>query len=204
MWLPFLRTLAALGLIAGLGGPSAFAASGVQAPTAGAVRGPYAHLRDGTKIGKGEEYTWWQRKRIFDENRRRNGGVLRSDDPNNSFQVLRPAQISRAGEPGLPDDAVVDHIRPKVSPKGKKYDGTNSYWNARVVSRAHNLHKSNLLDPFDSPIAAVAKRSQAKVSFEGKRFEGTSSRLSARVPSAAGTAQKFLLDPFSSPTASAR
>ena len=69
----------------------------VEVRDASALRSDYGHLKDGTKVAKGAEFTWWQRKKIFDENRKRNGGVLRSDDPNDKFQDLRPAQMSRSG-----------------------------------------------------------------------------------------------------------
>ncbi len=105
--------------------------------------GPYSHL-DGTDrilIEPGRDFTPGQKLKIYAANMRRNGGVIKSDDPTDPYQVLKMPErsVSRGmGGTGQPRDmASVDHIVPKDK------DGTNDYSNAQVISIAHNNAKRN-------------------------------------------------------------
>ncbi len=75
-----------------------------------------------------------QRKAIFEANRRRNGGVLRSDL---SGVELEKGQKSKKGVKPSPREAQIDHA--KAAAKG----GTNRSSNALVLSREENRAKSD-------------------------------------------------------------
>lgn len=99
--------------------------------------GPYSHLDESRhSIGEGKEFTQAQKRKIIEENMRRNGGELRSDL---SGELLYPATQCKKGE--LPEhfweEVQIDHIFPKS--KG----GSNSFSNAQVLSRRENLMKSD-------------------------------------------------------------
>ena len=110
--------------------------------------GPYAHLdgTDRTKIESGRSFTGSQKDKILKENMRRNGGVIRSDDPLDPYQdlVLPPQGRPRPGEyPSVPpNQAQIDHITPRIGPDGRPL-GTNDYSNAQVISAYWNNAKSN-------------------------------------------------------------
>lgn len=74
---------------------------------------------------------------MLQENMKRNGGVVKSDNPNDYFEVLTKAQKSQRGVTPSPDEWQFDHIIPKD--KG----GTNSYSNCQIVSRKFNRKKWN-------------------------------------------------------------
>lgn len=95
-------------------------------------KGPYAHLKDGPGVGPGKEFTDKQKKTILDENRRMNGGTLKSD--RSGIDLAAPQQ-SRKGERPPANEAQVDH-RVSLS-KG----GENSFVNAQVLSRKENRDK---------------------------------------------------------------
>lgn len=98
---------------------------------------PYASAQklDGTTIiGRGMPFTAAQKRIIYDMNRRRNGGVLRSDL--SGILLVAPARSQRGVTPP-PNEAQIDHIYPRSR------GGTNSYSNAMVLSRAENRAKSN-------------------------------------------------------------
>lgn len=97
-------------------------------------KGPYSHLDDPPDVGPYQDFTADQKRAILDENRKRNGGVLRDDDTD---EELVPSQKSRKGVTPPENEAQVDHVYPKS--KG----GTNSYKNAKVISRKRNREKSN-------------------------------------------------------------
>ena len=103
----------------------------------------YSGISDNTKIKKGGDFTKSQKRKILEENRRKNGGVLRSDDPADEFYGKDLEQPPKGPfEPGkypsVPkNQAQVDHIVPKIGKDGKPL-GTNAYENARVISAAHN------------------------------------------------------------------
>lgn len=95
---------------------------------------PYAHLKDGPKVGPGKEFTRNQSEIIYDENKRRNGGILKSD--RSGIDLVEPKQ-SRKGEKPPANEAQIDHIVPRF--KG----GENSFANAQVLSRKENRDKWN-------------------------------------------------------------
>jgi len=102
--------------------------------------GPYGNLEDPPNVGPGKDFTPEQKKKIYDENRRRNGGKLLDDD---TGQPLEPPKKSRRGVKPPPNEAQVDHIIPKKPANPNIPPGTNSYKNAKVISRQRNRAKSN-------------------------------------------------------------
>jgi hypothetical protein len=100
--------------------------------------GPYKDIRDKTVIAPFKSFTSSQKAKILAANRARNGGRLRSDDPNDPYQELsepvRSVSVGMGGPPGGQDLAMasVDHIVPESR------GGTNSYGNARVISQSYN------------------------------------------------------------------
>jgi RHS repeat-associated protein len=100
-------------------------------------RGPYSHLEDHPSVGEGKDFTAAQKEKIIAENKQRNGGVVKSDDPNDPHQILVKPSKSEEGVTPPQNEWQVDHIVPLD--KG----GSNSFTNARVVSRELNREKSN-------------------------------------------------------------
>ncbi|EKE19463.1 MAG: hypothetical protein ACD_9C00006G0002 [uncultured bacterium] len=113
---------------------------GITQQTTGEVKGPYSHLEDPESIAPGKDYTPSQKKKILEENRRKNNGVLRDDE---TGEILSEPQKSQKGVTPPTNEAQVDHIKPK-NPKDENVEpGSNSYSNARVISRERNIQKSN-------------------------------------------------------------
>lgn len=100
-------------------------------------KSPYRHLKDPPGVGKGKNPTKAQKRRLIEENKKRNGGVVKSDDPKDFYSRLTKAKKSTSGVTPRPDEWQIDHIIPKS--KG----GTNSYKNLRVISRKLNRQKSD-------------------------------------------------------------
>ena len=103
----------------------------------GRTTNPYAYLEDGPNVGEGKNFTAAQKQKMLEENMKRNGGVVKSDNPNDYFETLTKPQKSQKGVTPSPDEWQFDHIIPKD--KG----GTNSYSNCQIVSRKFNREKWN-------------------------------------------------------------
>ena len=93
---------------------------------------PYAHLIDPPNVGPGKDFTASQKSQIIQENRLRNGGVVKSDL--SGIELVQP-QKSMKGVTPSPLEWQIDHIVPKSA------GGTNSYANAQVLSRLENRVK---------------------------------------------------------------
>lgn len=94
--------------------------------------GPYKHLADPPDVGPFKHFTPEQKAKIIEENRKNNGGALRSDKSASNL-VLTTARAR--GVKVNPDEVNIDHIFPRS--KG----GWNSYANAMVLSFSENLEK---------------------------------------------------------------
>jgi hypothetical protein len=125
---------------------------GGQRNTSTSKPGPYGHLdgKDNITIAAGRDFQPAQKKKIRRENKKRNKGVLRSDDPNDPLfgQDLVPPPLGKR-QPGkfpkVPDNqAQVDHIIPRIGPDGQPL-GTNAYSNAQIISALWNNILRNAL-----------------------------------------------------------
>lgn len=96
--------------------------------------GKYSSLPDPKNMGEGKSFTRSQKKTILEENRRNNGGELKSDISGKSLDS--PTQSTKGVKANM-NQAEVDHMYPKS--KG----GTNSSSNAQVISKEENLKKLN-------------------------------------------------------------
>jgi RHS repeat-associated protein len=101
---------------------------------------PYSHLKDPSTVGPGKDFTPSQKRKIIEENRRMNGDVVKSDE---SGTVTTKPQKSQKGVTPDPNEYQIDHIDPKNPSDPSATPGTNSYSNARVLTRAENRAKSN-------------------------------------------------------------
>ncbi len=102
--------------------------------------GPYSHLQDPPNVGAGKDFEPAQKEAIYQENMRRNGGVIRADDTGEELQRVGTYK----GGQKLPTNAAqIDHIIPKKPADPTVAPGTNSYSNARVISRVSNRAKLN-------------------------------------------------------------
>jgi hypothetical protein len=94
--------------------------------------GPYADIKDNTKIAPGRDFQAGQKPKIRAANKARNNGRLKSDDPLDPIQDLNDPEKAQGGIPSDPAMAEIDHIIPQSA------GGTNSYGNARVISKLWN------------------------------------------------------------------
>jgi hypothetical protein len=109
-------------------------ASGAAGGTPPNGSGKYSNLKEPKKVGEGLETTSAQRKRILEENKRQNGGVLKSDESGKELSMPKKAE---KGVKADMNQAEVDHI------KAKSKGGSNSNSNLRVISKEENIKKSN-------------------------------------------------------------
>ncbi len=100
-------------------------------------KGPYSHLKDHKSVGAGKKFTATQKKNIRAANMQKNKGSLLDDDTG-ELLVLPKKHVKGVAPPS--NEAQVDHIFPKS--KG----GTNSYSNAKVISRKRNIKKGNKVE----------------------------------------------------------
>ena len=103
-------------------------------PAENSVRGPYSHLEDSPSVGAGKKYTAAQKSKIYEANKERNDGLLRSDK---SGMELEQPRKSASGVKPPGNEAQIDHNYPRS--KG----GPNSFDNAQVLSRKENREKSD-------------------------------------------------------------
>lgn len=82
------------------------------------------------------DYDAQRKKAIYDENMKRNGGELRSDQTGKKLEM--PKRSEKGVTPPA-NEAQVDHIYPQSQ------GGLNSFDNAQVIEREANRHKSDLL-----------------------------------------------------------
>ena len=85
----------------------------------------------------GAKFDQSRKKAIYEENIKRNNGVLRSDK---TGKILDIPQKSAKGVVPSKYEAQVDHIFPREA------GGANSFSNAQVIERNINIHKSNQLN----------------------------------------------------------
>lgn len=104
------------------------------------IKRPYSHLEDPASVKPGGNFTPAQKRAIYEENMRRNNGVLRADD---TGEALVMPQKSQRGVTPPRNEAQIDHIDAKNPANPNAARGTNSYGNARVISRETNRQKSN-------------------------------------------------------------
>ena len=88
------------------------------------------------KVGK--NFTQSQKKHIYEMNKLKNGGIIKSDM---SGEILVPPQKSQKGVTPPSNEAQIDHIYPK------SLGGSNTLDNAQVLSRVENRTKSNNAPP---------------------------------------------------------
>ena len=122
------------------GGGGAGSSGGKRIPEAdldasSPVRGGlYGHIDDGPKVGSGKKFTPAQRRKILEENRKRNGGELKDDRTGEIGQA--PERHKKGVTP--PDNEIhVDQYYPRSE------GGPNSFSNVELRLRIHNLKKSD-------------------------------------------------------------
>ena len=96
--------------------------------------GGYSYTTSHASEGPYKYFSQSQKADILQQNRERNGGVLRSDY---SGKILEEPHRYTKGYTPSPYEAQVDHIQPRSG------GGWNSAENAQVLSREENLQKSD-------------------------------------------------------------
>jgi len=123
------------------------------------VNGPYRNLPEPSTVKVGGRFDCYsidglkQNKRILQMNRKKNGGVIRSDLPGYVHPCTRGSSMMCTEKTELKDPettpnvadedrAEVDHVASKRDPRGCEW-GTNSNKNAAVISAKLNIYFSN-------------------------------------------------------------
>ncbi len=96
--------------------------------------GKYIDVPNSKSIKEGGRFTKRQKRQILEENRRQNGGVIKSD---HSGKILDPPTQSIKGQKANMNQAEIDHIEPRS--KG----GKNTSSNAQVLSKEENIKKGD-------------------------------------------------------------
>lgn len=96
----------------------------------------YLYVTSHSQEGPYKPFSAKQKAEILQQNRTRNGGVLRSDY---SGKILEEPRRYTKGCAPNPNEAQIDHITPR------SLGGWNSAENAQVLSREENLKKSDNL-----------------------------------------------------------
>jgi hypothetical protein len=99
-----------------------------------ATGGKYSNLPDPRNVGAGKDFTPATKRKILEQNKQANGGVIKSDQ---SGTEAVPSVKSQSGVTPPTNEAQIDHIVPRSK------DGTNSPSNAQVLTRQENGLKSD-------------------------------------------------------------
>ena len=103
----------------------------------------YASMTDDEPVGPGKDYSTTQKEKVRQKNKDNNGGKLMSDDKDDPWygkelvEPIKGKQTPGNYAPAPKNQAEVDHIFPKSA------GGSNSYSNARVVSKEYNTKTSD-------------------------------------------------------------
>ena len=96
--------------------------------------GKYIDVPNPKNVKEGGYFTKRQKRQILEQNKRLNGGVIKSDK---SGKILDPPTRSVKGQKANMNQAEIDHIEPRS--KG----GDNSSPNAQVLSKEENVKKGD-------------------------------------------------------------
>ena len=69
-------------------------------------------MEDGPNVGVGKKFTATQKQKMLEENMKRNGGVVKADNPNDYYDVLTKPKKSMKGVTPDSNEWQFDHIIP--------------------------------------------------------------------------------------------
>ncbi len=96
--------------------------------------GKYSNLPEPRNVGEGKDFTPATKRKILEQNKQNNGGVIKSDQ---SGLEAVPSVKNKSGVTPPSNEAQIDHVIPKSQ------GGTNSPSNAQVLTRKENRLKSD-------------------------------------------------------------
>ncbi len=102
--------------------------------------GPYGNIKPPRNCGPGKDFTPATKRAIIQQNRASRDGRIHDDE--DGTVLAKPTQ-TRKGEKRPVDEAHVDHIWPQNPNDPNAPQGSNHPSNARVISAAKNMRKSN-------------------------------------------------------------